>query len=94
MQNETSIDFDNLRCPKCSNSMTRGYTTRPIFVIVRPRSVLAIGTFRCESCGYLEEYARPEFASKQQFSLRGMFVVFTIIAVAIGILAAIFHARN
>ena len=25
---------------------------------------LPIGTFRCSSCGYLESYARPEFATK------------------------------
>ncbi len=23
-----------------------------------------IGTYRCASCGYLESYARPEFAAK------------------------------
>ena len=23
-----------------------------------------VGTFRCESCGYLESYARPEFAAQ------------------------------
>ena len=25
---------------------------------------IPIGTFRCEACGYLESYARPEFARK------------------------------
>lgn len=25
---------------------------------------ISIGTYRCESCGYLESYARPEFAAK------------------------------
>lgn len=26
--------------------------------------VIPVGTFRCESCGYLESYARPEFAAR------------------------------
>jgi hypothetical protein len=25
---------------------------------------VAVGTYRCSSCGYLEFYARPEFAAK------------------------------
>lgn len=28
----------------------------------RPEAQLPIGTFRCSSCGYLEGYARQEFA--------------------------------
>lgn len=27
--------------------------------------LVPIGTFRCESCGYLEEYARKEFGAKK-----------------------------
>lgn len=27
-------------------------------------SVFPIGTLRCKSCGYLESYARPEFAAR------------------------------
>ena len=26
--------------------------------------LVPIGTYRCSSCGYLEQYARPEFAAK------------------------------
>jgi len=26
--------------------------------------LIPIGTYRCSSCGYLESYARPEFAAK------------------------------
>jgi hypothetical protein len=26
--------------------------------------IFHIGVFRCESCGYLESYARPEFAAQ------------------------------
>ena len=29
----------------------------------RPDAQLPIGTFRCSSCGYLEAYARQEFAA-------------------------------
>ena len=28
---------------------------------VQEEKCISIGTFRCESCGYLESYARPEF---------------------------------
>jgi len=30
----------------------------------RGKRPIPIGTFRCQSCGYLEAYARPEFAVK------------------------------
>jgi len=26
--------------------------------------LVPVGTYRCSSCGYLEQYARPEFAAK------------------------------
>jgi len=29
-----------------------------------PATQIPIGMFRCSSCGYLESYARPEFAAK------------------------------
>ena len=29
-----------------------------------PEAVIPIGTYRCSSCGYLESFARPEFAAK------------------------------
>jgi hypothetical protein len=29
-------------------------------------NALPIGTFRCAACGYLESYARPEFAAESQ----------------------------
>ncbi|MCA8955467.1 MAG: hypothetical protein KDC87_05300 [Planctomycetes bacterium] len=29
-----------------------------------PGLLIPIGTFRCGSCGYLEQYARQEFAAK------------------------------
>jgi len=27
--------------------------------------LIPIGTYRCSSCGYLEQYARPEFAARR-----------------------------
>ena len=30
----------------------------------RPAGVIPIGTYRCSSCGYLESFARPEFAAE------------------------------
>jgi hypothetical protein len=35
-----------------------------IGVRVSPVGRLPIATFRCEACGYLESYARKEFAAK------------------------------
>ena len=31
---------------------------------VPTEKLIPIGTFRCSSCGFLEQYARPEFAAK------------------------------
>jgi hypothetical protein len=31
-----------------------------------PGILIPIATFRCESCGYLESYARKEFAAKEK----------------------------
>ena len=31
---------------------------------VPPDKSVAIGVFRCSACGFLESYARPEFAAK------------------------------
>ena len=31
---------------------------------VPEESIIQIGTFRCASCGFLESYARPEFAAQ------------------------------
>jgi len=55
-----------------------------------PAGALPIGTYRCEACGYLESYARPEFASsgRRQFSLRDLFLLMTIVALVLGFLAA------
>jgi len=67
-----------------------------IFKTKVPRKSLPIGTFRCESCGYLESYAGPEFASKsqRQFSLRALFVAVTVIAVVLGVLVTIIRLAN
>ncbi len=31
---------------------------------VSEKLIIPIGTFRCDSCGYLESYARDEFAAR------------------------------
>jgi len=56
-----------------------------------PGNSLPIGTFKCATCGYLESYASPEFASKsqRQFSLRALFIAVTLIAVVLGALVTI-----
>jgi hypothetical protein len=55
-------------------------------------TTVPIGTFRCASCGYLESYARPEFASRgrKQFSLRGLFILVTAVAVMLGLIGWLF----
>lgn len=47
-----------------------------------------VGTFRCEICGYLESYARKEFAAKglRQFSLRSMLIFVTVVSVVLGLI--------
>jgi hypothetical protein len=34
------------------------------FVTKTPSETIAVGTFRCSSCGYLESYAREEYARR------------------------------
>ena len=57
-----------------------------LFKTFVPRDWRPVGTFRCESCGYLESYAGHEFASKpqRQFSLRSLFIVVTVVALVLG----------
>jgi hypothetical protein len=31
---------------------------------VPPEKCIPVGTFRCSACGFLESYARPEFAAR------------------------------
>jgi hypothetical protein len=111
------MNYDDLRCPKCNGSMTRGFTVdtggggggwgmdhaakwapghpiKSFIMILAPFRSTPVATFRCEACGFLESYAGPEFASKRQFSLRAMLVTFTIVAIAMGLLAALMHAIN
>jgi hypothetical protein len=54
-----------------------------------PPNWLPIGTFRCVSCGYVESYARPEFASKSdwRFSLWSLLVFMTVIAILLAVIA-------
>ena len=40
---------------------TKSFWTR---TKVPPMSMVPIGTFRCSDCGFLESYARKEFASR------------------------------
>lgn len=60
-----------------------------------PHDSLPIGTYRCASCGYLESYARQEFASKsqRQFSLRSLLIFVTVVAIMLGILGIIVSAK-
>src|SRR5262245_51400037 len=92
-------------CPKCNGEMEQGFVVDMapgsrvsqwapgapfgMFALRIPKSRHPIGTFRCSSCGYLESYAREEFAPgnvlANQFSLRTLLIVVTIFAVALGV---------
>lgn len=48
--------------------------------------LLPTRTFRCASCGYLESYAREEFALSWQFSLRTLLIGVTVFAIVLGFL--------
>jgi hypothetical protein len=67
---------------------TRGEPVKSIlFGIWLGCGVLPTRTFRCAKCGYLESYAREEFAARaMRFSLKSLLIVFTIVAVVMGIL--------
>jgi hypothetical protein len=55
-----------------------------------PKETLPIGAFRCSSCGYVESYAREEFAAenrKLQFKLRSLLIFVTVVALVLGIIA-------
>lgn len=56
-----------------------------------PKNSLPIGTFRCATCGYLESYAAPEFASisNPRFSLRALLIFVTVVAVGLGLIGAL-----
>jgi hypothetical protein len=58
-----------------------------------PKGNLPVGTYRCSRCGYLESYARPEFAptTRRQFSLRELFYLMTAVALLSGLLYALFR---
>ncbi len=66
-----------------------GILTKSFIRIWAPRNSIPTATFRCSSCGYLESYAGPEFGSKRQFSLKALFLAFTLVAVVLGFLVTI-----
>ena len=41
---------------------TRGRPPKGVIWKAKPDDMLPIGTYRCSSCGYLESYARADFA--------------------------------
>ncbi len=53
--------------------------------------LLPTRTFRCASCGYLESYAREEFAPRWQFSLRTLLIAITVVAFVLGFLVWAFR---
>jgi hypothetical protein len=71
-----------------------GTQIRRILKMRVPRGSLPIATFRCTKCGYLESYADREFESKQQYSLRGMFIAVTVVAVVLGLIVSLIRFSN
>jgi hypothetical protein len=88
---EQGFIVDMSHAVRVVSSWARGAPLKSwIFETVVPADKLPIGAFRCSSCGYLESYAREEFARKHQkiqFSLRNLLILVTIIAVMLGIVA-------
>jgi len=60
-----------------------------LFGLWLPRKLLPTRTFRCASCGYLESYAREEFAANRQtrFSLRRLLIFVTVVSIVLGLIA-------
>jgi hypothetical protein len=70
----------NVSCSKCKGRMEQGFTidsrnqpnywvqgvpaVSALFGVTFEAQPIPIATFRCTSCGYLEAYARYEFAPK------------------------------
>lgn len=52
------------------------------------RNAPTVGTFRCEGCGYLESYAREEFAAKiaTRFSLQNLLIFVTVVSIVQGLI--------
>jgi hypothetical protein len=84
------VSGDSILGARYVSKWARGSPLKSFFFGVWvPRDwMLPIGTYRCQSCGYLESYARAEFAGKTQtqFSLRSLFVLITIVAVLLGLI--------
>src|SRR5262249_10050908 len=61
---EQGFVLDNTHGGNLVSHWARGAPLKSLlFGTKRPEAQLPIGTFRCSSCGYLEAYAREEFAA-------------------------------
>lgn len=75
-----ALDQTPEKCAKCNGRMEQGFTLENSIVSrwvpgspkksfltgtkILGKKLVPIGSFRCESCGYLEFYARDEFAAQ------------------------------
>ncbi len=52
--------------PKRMDTWVEGVPEKSFWGIwnVRAEKCISVGTFRCSVCGFLESYARPEFAAQ------------------------------
>jgi hypothetical protein len=71
-----------------------GRPTRQFLVKRVPKRSVPVATFRCAECGFLESYADAEFESKQQYSLRTMFIAVTVFAVVLGLIVSLIRLSN
>lgn len=76
--------------PRHVSAWARGAPVKSLWFLtyVLLRNTLSIGTFRCESCGYLESFAREEFAARgsTQFSLRSLLLFVTVLCILLGLI--------
>lgn len=63
---EQGFVLDNTHGKRVVSHWAPGAPQRSIWAGTKlpEEKIIPIGAFRCSSCGFLEQYARPEFAAK------------------------------
>lgn len=63
---EQGFVLDNTYGARIVSHWAAGAPLKSIWVGTKlpDEKLVPVGTYRCSSCGYLEQYARPEFAAK------------------------------
>lgn len=64
---EQGFVLDNTHGGRLVSHWARGVPSFSFWVGLKlpDEKLVPIGTYRCSACGYLEQYARPEFAARR-----------------------------